>query len=240
MVMHGTVSFSPQERRFANAAALNVTLAADIAAALEEGLAKGRGASLVVAGGRTPAPAFEALSAIELDWEDVWVSLTDERWVDTNIEGSNEHLLRQHLLRNEAAKAQLVGLKNKFPDPASGAAAAWSAVAEIPRPFDFVLLGMGDDGHMASLFPNSPGLERGLDLHQPPGCIAAVGPSEPRARLSLNLRALLDARRIAILIVGASKWETYQRAREPGPVTAMPVRALSMQQNVPVTVYWSP
>jgi 6-phosphogluconolactonase len=238
--MRGTVSFSPQERKFRNVAALNQALAADIASALEEGLANGRGASLVVAGGRTPAPVFEALSAIELDWEDVWVSLTDERWVDTHGDGSNEHLLRQHLLRNEAARATLVGLKNKFPDPASGAAAAWSAVAEMPRPFDFVLLGMGDDGHMASLFPNSPGLERGLDLHQPPGCLAAVGPAEPRARLSLNLRALVDARRIAVLIVGASKWETYQRARQPGPVTQMPVRALSLQQNVPVTVYWSP
>lgn len=238
--MHGTVSFSPQERKFANAAALNAALAADMAAALEEGLAKGRGASLLVAGGRTPAPAFEALSAIELDWEDVWVSLTDERWVDTHMEGSNEYLVRQHLVRAEAAKAHLVGLKNKHPDPASGAASAWSAVADIPRPFDFVLLGMGDDGHMASLFPNSPGLEHGLDLHSPPGCIAAVAPVEPRARISLNLRALLDARRIAVLIVGASKWETYQRARQAGPVTQMPVRGLSLQQNVPVTVYWSP
>jgi 6-phosphogluconolactonase len=238
--MHGTVSFNALERKFANAAALTTALAADIASALEEGLSRGRGASLVVAGGRTPAPVFDALSDIELDWEDVWVSLTDERWVDTHMDGSNEHLLRRHLLRNEAAKANFVGLKNKFPDPKSGAAAAWSAVSDVPRPFDFVLLGMGDDGHMASLFPNSPGLTQGLDLKEPPGCLAAVGPAEPRARLSLNLRALLDARRIAVLIVGDAKWQTYQRARQAGPVTEMPVRALSLQQNVPVTVYWSP
>jgi 6-phosphogluconolactonase len=238
--MHGTVSFSAQERKFPTAAALTATLAADIAAALEEGLGNGRGASLVVAGGRTPTPVFEALSNIELDWEDVWVTLTDERWVDPNIDGSNEHLVRQHLLRNEAAKANLVGLKSNATDPKSGAAAAWSSISDLPRPFDFVLLGMGDDGHMASLFPNSPGLETGLDLKQHPGCIAAIGPSEPRARLSLNLRALLDSRRIAILIVGESKWDTYQRARAHGPITEMPVRALSLQQNVPVTVYWSP
>jgi 6-phosphogluconolactonase len=238
--MHGTVSFNAQERKFANAAALTTALAADIAAALEEGLSKGRGASLLVAGGRTPAPVFEALSGIELDWDAVWVSLTDERWVDTHEDGSNEHLVRAHLLRNQASKAHLVGLKNNFPDPKAGAAAAWTAVSDIPRPFDFVLLGMGDDGHMASLFPNSPALTQGLDPKQPPGCIAAVGPAEPRARLSLNLRALLDARRIAVMIVGDSKWATYQRARQPGPVTQMPVRALSLQQNVPVTVYWSP
>ena len=238
--MHGTVSFDARERRFPNAAALTTTLSADIAAALEDGLGAGRGASLVVAGGRTPAPVFEALSEIDLDWEDVYVSLTDERWVDTTNESSNEQLVRKHLLRNAAARANLVGLKNKAPDPKAGAAAAWSAVADIPRPFDFVLLGMGDDGHMASLFPHSPGLDGGLDLRQHPGCIAMTAPTEPRARLSLNLRALVDSRRIAVLIVGESKWATYQRARKPGPIADMPVRALSLQQNVPVTVYWSP
>jgi len=238
--MHGTVSFDPQERRFPTAAALTAALAADIAAALEDGLGAGRGASLVVPGGHTPTPVFEALSNTDLDWEDVWVTLTDERWVEPDSDNSNEHLVRSHLLRNAAAKANLIGLKNRAPDPKSGAAAAWSAVAESPRPFDFVLLGMGDDGHMASLFPHSPGLDVGLDLKQHPGCIAMTGAAEPRARLSLNLRALVDSRRIAIMIVGASKWATYQRARTAGPIADMPVRALSLQQNVPVTVYWSP
>jgi 6-phosphogluconolactonase len=238
--MHGTASFEAQERKFPNAAALTDALAADIAAALEDGLGAGRGASLVVPGGHTPAAVFETLSHIDLDWEDVWITLTDERWVDPTSDSSNEHLVRQHLLRNAAAKATLVGLKSKAPDPASGAAQAWSAVADMPRPFDFVLLGMGDDGHIASLFPNSPGLDRGLDLKQHPGCIGMTGAAEPRARLSLNLRALVDSRRIAILIVGEGKWATYQKARSSGPIADMPIRALSLQQNVPVTVYWSP
>jgi 6-phosphogluconolactonase len=238
--MYGMVSFSAQERRFPDVAALNTALAADIAAALEEGLAAGRAASLVVPGGHTPAPMFDELSNIDLDWNDVWVTLTDERWVEADSDSSNERLVRRHLLRNQAATAQLVGLKTKAAEPQSGAALAWSAVAQMPRPFDFVLLGMGDDGHMASLFPNSPGLDVGLDLKQHPGCIAMTGAAAPRARLSLNLRALLDSRRIGILIVGASKWETYQRARKSGPISDMPVRALSLQQNVPVTVYWAP
>jgi 6-phosphogluconolactonase len=238
--MHGTASFKAQERRFPTAAALTQALAADMAAALEEGLARGRGASLAVAGGRTPAPVFDALSQIDLDWEDVWITLTDERWVDPGSDSSNEHLIRRHLLRDAAAKANLVGLKSKAADPSSGAAAVWSAVADVPRPFDFVLLGMGDDGHIASLFPNSPGLNTALDLKQHPGCVGMTAPTEPRARISLNLRALVDSRRIAVLIIGPGKWKTYESAKKTGAVAEMPVRALSLQQNVPVTVYWAP
>lgn len=233
-------SFEARERRFADASALTEALAADIASALETGLSAGRGASLVVPGGRTPIALFDRLSSVELDWQSVWVTLTDERWVDPASGGSNERLVREHLLRNAAARCNFVGLKNAAADPRSGAAAGWSAVAELPRPFDFVLLGMGDDGHIASLFPDSPGLGAGLDLSGPPACIAMTAPAAPHARLSLNLRALTDARAIAVLIVGGQKLATYERARARGPVVDMPVRGLLLQQNVPVTVYWSP
>ncbi len=238
--MPGRASFEARERRFPNASALTEALAADIASALETGLGTGRGASLVVPGGRTPIALFERLSSVELDWQNVWVTLTDERWVDSGSSSSNERLVREHLLRHAAAKCNFVGLKNAAADARSGAAASWSAIAELPRPFDFVLLGMGDDGHIASLFPNSPGLDAGLDPMRPPGCIAMTAPAAPQARLSLNLRALIDARAIAVLIVGGAKWATYERARVRGPVLDMPVRGLLLQQNVPVTVYWSP
>lgn len=238
--MPGTANFDTHEKKFANGDALTEALAEEIAARLEEGLAAGRGASLLVAGGRTPVAVFERLSQIDLDWDNVWISLTDERWLDASNASSNEHLVREHLLRNAASDANFVGLKNDAAQARDGAARCWSAVAELPRPFDFVLLGMGDDGHTASLFPDSPGLISALDPVQPPGCVAMTAPVAPRERMSLNLRALLDSRRIAILISGDEKWATYERARVRGPVVDMPVRALWQQQNVPVTVYWAP
>ena len=67
-----------------------------------------------------------------------------------------------------------------------------------------------------------------------------TAPDPPRARISLNLRALLDSRHIAVLITGVAKWATYQRARVRGAVVDMPVRALMLQQNVPVSLYWCP
>jgi 6-phosphogluconolactonase len=235
--VHGA---DPRERRFDRVAALTAALAADIAAALQAGLAAGRGASLLVPGGHTPIRLFERLSRVELDWANVWVGLTDERWVDTHSSASNERLVREHLLRNEAEGASFVGLKTTAADAQHAESDSWSTLAEVPRPFDFVLLGMGDDGHMASLFPGSPGLAAALDPAAPPGCVHMSAPVPPLERMSLNLRALLDSRRIALLITGADKWATYQRARAHGPATQMPVRALLAQQNVPMSVYWAP
>jgi 6-phosphogluconolactonase len=237
--MPGTGRFDTQLRRFADSTALTEALAADIVASLQDGLLAGRSASLVVSGGRSPVALFERLSSIELDWRRVWITLTDERWIESTSSDSNEHLVREHLLRNAAASANFVGMKNGAADPGGGAAASWPAIARLPRPFDYVLLGMGDDGHIASLFPHSPGLEPALDPLKPPGCIGMISPLPPPARLSLNLSALLDSRRIALLILGSSKWSTYQRAQLPGPVAEMPVRALLRQQQVPVSVYWS-
>jgi 6-phosphogluconolactonase len=233
-------TFDTHERRFPNAAAMTEALGDDIVSALQSALGSGRGASLVVPGGHTPLALFERLSNADLDWPNVWITLTDERWVDVTSPASNERLVREHLLRKAAASANFVALKNDAHEPASGADAAWSALADLPRPFDFVLLGMGDDGHMASLFPDSPGLATAMDLSQPPHCVGMTASAPPRARLSLNLRALLDARRIGLLIAGEGKLATFERARTRGPVVDMPVRALFAQQNVPVTVYWSP
>ncbi len=238
--MKNMESFSPRERRFGDATQLIEALSTQIVLSLQAGLSSGRAASLVVPGGRSPIALFERLSTASLDWSNVWITLTDERWVASADESSNERLVRQHLLRQAAARAHFVGLKNNAAEASAGAVAAWTALAEMPRPFDFALLGMGDDGHIASLFPESAALHTGLDLAQRPGRVAMQAPVAPLSRLSLNLRALLDARQIAVLALGESKWTTYQRARTRGPVEQMPVRALTGQQNVPVEFYWSP
>ena len=235
-----TAAFLPREHCLPDQQALVAALADAIAAVLERRLGSGRAASLLVPGGKTPTVLFDRLCQIELDWSNVWIGLTDERWVAAGNDMSNEHLVRRHLLRNHAAHANFVGLHNREPTAARGAAAAWSAMAEMPRPFDFVLLGMGDDGHFASLFPHGANLAEGLDLTAHPGCLASVAPVAPEERMTLNLRALVDAHHIALLTVGAGKWATYQKARERGAVVDMPVRALTQQQNVPVDLYWSP
>jgi 6-phosphogluconolactonase len=132
------------------------------------------------------------------------------------------------------------GMKNAAATPEEGAATYWRLADALPRPFDALVLGMGDDGHTASLFPCSAELPAGLDLAAAPGVLAVHPVTAPWARLSFNRSALLAARRIFIQITGASKWSVYQRALQAGPLAQFPVRAVLHQQQVPVEVHWCP
>jgi 6-phosphogluconolactonase len=227
-------------KRFGTARALEVEVARGIAAQLGQAITARGQAGLLVSGGHSPVGLFEQLRKQMLDWSRVSIALVDERWVEPTDAGSNERMVRGALLRDGAAAARFFGLKNPAPSPDLGAAAAWSASAHIPRPVDVIVLGMGDDGHTASLFPGSPNLERALDPETPEGYCGMWSPSAPHARLSLNFSALLDSRRILIFLQGEAKLRTYAAACGPGPVEEMPVRAVLRQERVPVQVVWAP
>ncbi len=226
--------------RYPDLSTLSNALADKIIATLGAAIAERGGASLVVSGGKTPITLFQMLRARDLDWSRVSIALVDERWVDTSSADSNEHLVRSELLRDKAVGARFTGLKNAAPTPDAGAVSAWETFARVPRPFDVVVLGMGDDGHTASLFPNSPNLLSALDTAAPPGCVGMWAPVTPQPRMSLNLSALLDTRQIVILLNGAAKWRTYSNAVAPGPVPEMPIRAVLRQTRAPVEVMWAP
>lgn len=232
--------FHPHEHRFPDAGGLVNALAGELSVDLREAIDARGVASFAVSGGRTPLALFKQLADERLPWNKVWVTLVDERWVDVNDAASNEGMLRQSLLQSQAAAAHFVGLKNAAATPQEGCEWCWRSLSKLPRPFDVVLLGMGDDGHTASLFPGSPGLSQSLDTTMPPNCVAMQAPVTPQPRMSLNLSALLDSRRIVLLLQGETKWAVYQRARAIGLAEEMPIRAVLQQQSVPVDVFWSP
>jgi 6-phosphogluconolactonase len=230
----------PQAQRYADMETLSRELAAQLVASLGAAIAARGLASLVVSGGKTPVRLFEVLRAQPLDWSRICIALADERWVDVKDAGSNERLVRDVLMKEKAAGARFLGLKNGAPTPDLGAVSAWETFARVPRPFDAVVLGMGDDGHTASLFPGSPNLPSALNTGNVAGCLGMWAPVAPHPRMSLNLTALLDSRRVVLLINGESKWTTYTAACAAGPVQDMPVRAVLRQSRTPVDVLWSP
>ena len=225
------------QHAFPSGEALARKLATDVTAALERRLAAGGAAGLVVSGGRTPAAFLRELGSRELDWSSVLVTLADERCVAADDPASNLRFVREAFAGAPASVAALVAV-----DPTGAEAASrWSeALEQMPRPFAAVILGLGDDGHFASLFPGMPGLATALDLSTTTGVVAGVAPVEPKARLSLTLPVLLDTDLLVLHITGDSKLATLQRAACGGSALEMPVRALLEQRRVPLEIYHAP
>lgn len=215
----------------AQVAALAQAIGRPLAAALD---AEGS-AVLAVSGGRSPVPLFHALREVDLDWPRVLITLVDERCVASDHADSNERLVREHLLAGRAAAARFAGLVR---DPADipGSVAAANAAA---RPITVALLGMGEDGHTASLFPQAPELAAGLDPFNPAHYLSVTPPAAPHVRISLTLSALLQAHRLVLAIAGPAKRRAFDAAcatRSPD----LPISALVHQTRTPLDVYWAP
>jgi 6-phosphogluconolactonase len=210
----------------------------DVTEILTEAIKQRDRASFAVSGGKTPQPFFQALSAAKLNWSKVSVTLADERWVPTDHADSNEKLVRDSL-RVEGLR--LISLKSSAADPYLGSVDVSRSLATMSKPFDVVVLGMGDDGHTASLFPTSKDLKLALYPENAETlCVGLTPPAyAPHPRITLTLPALLDSKKIIVLINGDKKKSVYFKACEEGPVEEMPIRAILQQQKTPVEVYWT-
>lgn len=224
-------------KSFDSKSALEAQLADRIANQLQSAIdARGK-ASLVVSGGSTPLALFELLSHKAIEWNDVYVTLADERWVDTESDDSNERLVREHLLQNRASAAKFRGLKNMFSTAEEGVEMAIEQLANFPKPFDVVVLGMGNDGHTCSWFPCSQEIEQALTTEAL--CLAVNPGAAPHGRMTISKKGILASRQIYLHIVGEQKLTVYRQALENEDAKAMPIRAVLGQHRTPVDVYWS-
>ena len=235
---------SPTERRFPDAETLADALSAELETCLLQGIRDRGRATLVLSGGSTPLPLFRRLRDRPLPWSAITVTLADERWVDREHPDSNAAFLHRELLVGHAAAATFVDLKNSAPTPEAGQAVCETDLARLDWPVDAVVLGMGGDGHTASLFPqtaeNQSALGLGLNLDTDQRCVAIQPGQAPHPRISLTLSALIATRKLILHITGSSKWQVYQDALRPGPATELPVRGVLRQDRRPVEVFWSP
>ena len=215
------------------------SLAECIASGLEGALNLREVATLAVSGGSTPKPLFEALSFCELDWSRVRITQVDERWVPEDHADSNALLIREHLLRNNAAAAQFVSMKVDLDD----AFAAEGQVAEKLVDFhtiDVAVLGMGEDGHTASFFPGADALTKALDPDFQALCLALRPPAAPHDRMTLSLAALLRARQLYLHITGEKKWAVLEEALASDDPFELPIRAVFNRADNPLEIFYAP
>lgn len=222
--------------QLADAKALATTLAEDVADRLRAAIAAKGHACVVLSGGRSPVPFLEQLAVQSLDWSKVTVSLADERWVPVEHADSNAGLLARHLLKGPAAKARFVGLYQSAVNLEAASELADQLMAELP-PIDVLVLGMGDDGHTASLFPGSPLLREGLNLSSPRCILPMLAPSVPRQRLTMTRSLLASAAFIALSVQGEGKLATLRAALAGNDLSEMPIRAFL---HDPLDIYWCP
>ena len=207
---------------YPDAEMMMIDLANTLAGEIKNALLTHDRASFAVPGGTTPGPIFDALCAVDLDWDRVNVMLTDERWVPEDSERSNTRLLRERLLVGKAAAATYVPLYAPFDTPEEGIPGLADAIAPN-LPISVMLLGMGADMHTASIFPGADKLQEALTTDAT--LVPMRAPGAPEPRVTLSAAVLNGAMRRHIVIIGDEKRAALEKAAgllpEEAPVNAI-------------------
>lgn len=186
-------------------------------------------ACLAVPGGHTARQILPMLAHTSLAWDRVTVILTDERWVPPSHADSNEKLVRDTLLKELAYAAKFIGLKTHHNDPHHAIDEITARLKDLPWPLSVVFIGMGEDGHIASLFPG--------EQAPPDDALICVRQGKDHMRVSLTPGALLRAETIVLAVSGPAKRRTLERALQPQPTKDYPVRYVTNQNATPVIIY---
>jgi 6-phosphogluconolactonase len=212
-----------------------------LAEALRAGLEERGQAAFAGAGGATPSPIYERLSGAALDWSHVTATLVDERWVGEDDPASNAGLLRRMLLQGPAGEADFLALAQPAPTVDRSALIAARMLDQRVARLDAILLGMGEDGHICSMFPESPTLKTLLDAGAKPTVLGVPagrdGIAPPQERLSMNLAWLKDARRVVLALTGSAKRAVFEREAGGDP-RRQPVAAL-IASGATLNVIWT-
>ncbi len=228
-----------REHLFDDKEQLATALAKSVAADLRGAIARRGAARLAVSGGTTPRAFLVELSKQTLDWAHVTVVPVDDRWVAPDHPRSNERLLRETLLQGAAAQAQLLPLRRPTPTPEAALLPVLTQVAHEALPLDVVVLGMGEDGHVASLFPDLERRDIGLQPSGRAPVLAIRSAAAPEPRMTLTLSAIFTAPSLYLHIEGAKKREVLDGAARD-PRSALPIRSVLAGAPVVPLLYWSP
>ncbi len=228
-------------RTFADRTAWAAACAVRLADTLSAALAEDGKAVFAGSGGSTPSPIYARLAEAPLDWARLVVTLIDERYVPESSSESNAALLKRTLLTGPASAARFIPLYSPQVTVDRAAALAAHALAAEGGRIDAVLLGMGEDGHICSMFPGNPALKSLLSPALRPTVFGVAAGRDGMApsleRLSINLPYLAGARRVVLALTGARKRDVFEREAAGDPNT-QPIAAL-IANDVPLEVLWT-
>ncbi|RZJ97176.1 MAG: 6-phosphogluconolactonase [Brevundimonas sp.] len=192
-------------------------------------------------GGTTPSPVYRQLSAMDLGWSNIAVTLVDERYVPETSPESNARLIRDVLLQDKAAAGRFIPLYTPEVTVDRAAIVAAHALAAQGGRFDAVLLGMGEDGHICSMFPESPTLKTLLTPTLKPTVLGVPqgrdGMAPSLERLSINLPYLMSAGRVILGLKGDAKRRVFEE-QAAGDPAIQPIAAL-IAADVPLEILWT-
>jgi 6-phosphogluconolactonase len=219
--------------------ALEEKLADEICLQLQKDIEARGQASLLVSGGSTPKALFNTLSQRLIDWQKVVVSLVDERFLPDGHSDQNGELVKAHLLQNEARKAEYQPMVQDAQDIDRNMQLLKTAVQRIKRPFSVVILGMGGDGHTASLFPESPQLDAGMAMDQDEDLLVTDPVTAPYQRITFTRKALLHTHRLFLHCYGEEKQQILTHALQQEGYLPYPIGGFNGQDGVELEVFWT-
>ncbi len=196
-------------------------------------------ASLLVSGGSTPKRLFELISYEPIEWNKVTVSLVDERFLPNGHADQNGELLKEFLLKNQASRANYIPLVFDPSDIENNLKMAISAFENIRRPFTVVVLGMGIDGHTASLFPDSPMLDTAMNKGSSEVLLNITTPSSPYSRITFTRKVLLDAKNLFLHYYGNEKKKILDSVLDSINQDKFPISGFVNQKENPLNIYWA-
>ena len=191
---------------------------------------------LAVSGGTTPLAFFQYLSQQKLEWKKVTIILVDERWVSIQSDDSNEKMVRENLIQNNAKQAYFLGLKNRAELPSEGIMDCETQLRTQIDHIDVVVLGMGSDGHTASWFSKSTQLPALLDSDTSAWCLPVEDAFLAQPRMSLTWRFIKRAEKIYLHFTGAEKNTLFEQASS-AKTEALPVSHILHQDGITIHVY---
>lgn len=217
---------------------LDEALADKVATLLTAAVESNGKASIAVSGGSTPKGFFQALSKKKLAWHAITITLADERWVDIDSNDSNTKLVHENLIQNEAVKAKFFHLKQ-------GAILSDETLSDLNLaanqqllPLDVLILGMGEDGHTASLFPCSDEINQCL-ANDSEALLKVTPKTASHQRISFSFAALAQSKNTFLHISGASKKQVLAKAIAGQECREMPIRAFLQAPDVNTQIYWA-